>query len=134
MELFVSSIAAPSLAEFSRFSATRGVRLAGSAIVIALLSILLQVHLRTGDDVSWLITASEKALAGQVPYVDFFEPNPPASLMLYLPSVYLAQWLGVAPEFMVAFAGFAAIVGSLALCAAILSRARLLEAIGPLGA
>jgi hypothetical protein len=130
----VSSIAAPSLAEFSRFSATRGVRLAGSAIVIALLSILLQVHLRTGDDVSWLITASEKALAGQIPYVDFFEPNPPASLMLYLPSVYLAHLFGVAPEFMVAFAGFAAVFISLALCAAILARARLLDEIGPLGA
>jgi hypothetical protein len=130
----VSSIAAPGLAGFSGESVTRAARLAGMAILIALLSVLLQVHLRTGDDVSWLITASEKALAGQVPYVDFFEPNPPASLMLYLPSVYLAHWLGVAPEFMVAFAGFAAIVGSLALCAAILSRARLLEAIGPLGA
>ncbi len=129
----MSSIAAPSLTGYSGIFSTRAMRLAAPAVVITLLSVLLQVHLRTGDDVSWLITASEKALAGQIPYVDFFEPNPPASLMLYVPSVFLAHLLGVAPEFMVSFVGFAAIFGSLALCATILARANLLDDIGMLG-
>ncbi|MEO6432656.1 MAG: hypothetical protein ABIO29_01590 [Sphingomicrobium sp.] len=52
-------------------------------------------------DVSWLITVSERVLAGQRLYVDVFEVNPPASVWLYLPQVALAHSLGLRPEAMI---------------------------------
>ena len=66
-----------------------------------------QPFLTTTTDVSWLITLSERILAGQTPYVDFLELNPPASLLLYLAPVAVARLTGAAPEFMVAAFGFA---------------------------
>src|SRR5215210_7672436 len=53
-------------------------------------------------DVSWLITVSEKLLAGGRLYVDVIEPNPPASVWLYVPQVWFAARLGLHPEAMVA--------------------------------
>lgn len=51
-----------------------------------------------GPDVSWLITVSERILAGGRLYVDILEPNPPMAGWLYLPPVFLARTLGLAPE------------------------------------
>jgi hypothetical protein len=51
-----------------------------------------------GPDVSWLITVSERILAGGRLYVDILEPNPPMAGYLYMPPVLLAHTLGVAPE------------------------------------
>ena len=55
-------------------------------------------------DVSWLITVSERVLAGQRLYIDIFEVNPPASVWLYLPQVALARALGVRPETLIVVA------------------------------
>jgi hypothetical protein len=101
--------------------------------LIALAAIALQARLGAVDDVSWLITASERTLDGQVPYKDFLEVNPPASILMYLPPVYLARLLGLAPELMVAVFGFIGIAASLALSAAILARAGLVEKFGAIG-
>lgn len=49
-------------------------------------------------DVSWLITVAERVLGGDRLYVDIFETNPPASVWLYVPQVWLAQALGLRPE------------------------------------
>lgn len=62
-------------------------------------------------DVSWLITVSERLLAGERLYADVFELNPPASVWLYVPLVWLAQLIGARPEAVVV-AGF--IAGGLA--------------------
>jgi hypothetical protein len=113
---------------------TRAMQIGASFALIVLLSFVLQLRLGTVDDVSWLITACERLLAGQTLYVDFFESNPPASVLVYLPPVYLAHLVGVAPEFAVAAFGFAAITASLALCAAILKRANLAGEVGTPGA
>src|SRR5581483_10993390 len=43
----------------------------------------------------------EKVLAGERPYVDFIEVNPPASIFLYLPAVVFARATGMTPEFAV---------------------------------
>ncbi len=51
-----------------------------------------------GPDVSWLITVSERILAGGRLYIDILEPNPPMAGWLYLPPVALARALGLAPE------------------------------------
>lgn len=51
-----------------------------------------------GPDVSWLMTVSERILAGQTLYVDILEPNPPVAGYLYMLPVWLAQMFGIAVE------------------------------------
>ena len=105
-----------------------------SIAVIAAAAMLLQWRFGLLGDVSWLITVDEKWLGGATPYRDIIEINPPASLMLYWPAVALARELGVAPEFTVAAFGFLSIAAGLALAAAILARAGLMDRLGGLGA
>jgi hypothetical protein len=59
-------------------------------------------------DVSWLITVSERILAGDRLYVDILEVNPPASVWMYVPLVWLAHGIGARPEAVVA-GGFVAV-------------------------
>ncbi len=54
------------------------------------------------SDVSWLITVSERVLGGDRLYVDIMEVNPPASVWMYLPLVWLAHLLAIKPEAIVA--------------------------------
>lgn len=56
-----------------------------------------------GPDVSWLITVSERILAGGRLYVDILEPNPPMAGYLYMPPVLLARAFGLPPEPLVVF-------------------------------
>jgi hypothetical protein len=76
---------------------------AAALIAIAIQSLWIPVD----ADVSWLLTVSERVLAGDRLYVDIVEVNPPASVWLYLPLVWLAQLIGARPEAVVV-AGFAA--------------------------
>ena len=70
-----------------------------SLLVLAAVALTLQFLVVPIDaDVSWLITVSERVLAGQKLYVDVFEVNPPASVWLYLPQVALAHAIGARPE------------------------------------
>ncbi len=105
----------------------------GLTLAIGALAVALQTRFGLLGDVSWLITADEKWLDGEVPYRDFIEINPPASLLLYWPAIALARLVGVWPEFAVAAFGFLSIAAGLALSAAILGRAGLVGRIGPLG-
>ena len=66
-------------------------------------------------DVSWLITVNEKMLAGQRLYVDIVEVNPPASIWLYTPFVWLAHALHLRPEAVVATAFIAGALATSAL-------------------
>src|SRR6187551_2816678 len=75
-------------------------------------------------DVSWLITVCERVLSGDRLYVDILELNPPASVWLYMPFVWLARAIGVRPE--AAVAG-AFVAGGLASAFATLRIARLLD-------
>jgi hypothetical protein len=71
----------------------------------AVIAALVQSFLVPIDcDVSWLITVNEKMLAGQRLYVDVIEVNPPASIWLYTPFVWLAQQLQLRPEAVIAAA------------------------------
>jgi hypothetical protein len=105
----------------------------GLTLAIGALAVALQARFGLLGDVSWLITADEKWLDGEVPYRDFIEINPPASLLLYWPAIALARLVGVSPEFAVAAFGFLSIAAGLGLSAAILGRAGLIGRIGPLG-
>lgn len=65
----------------------------------ALVAVAIQsLWLPLDSDVSWLITVSERVLSGSRLYVDVVEVNPPASVWLYLPFVWLAQASGIRPE------------------------------------
>lgn len=80
-------------------------------------------------DVSWLVTLCEKILAGQTPYVDFLETNPPASIYLYLPPVVLAKLLGLKAEFAVGVFVYAAVGLSLWASACIVWNSDLLRGV-----
>jgi hypothetical protein len=66
-------------------------------------------------DVSWLITVNEKMLAGRRLYVDIVEVNPPASIWLYTPFVWLAHALQLRPEAVIAAAFIAGALATSAL-------------------
>ncbi len=66
--------------------------------VVVLAAILVQSLSETNTDVSWLLTLGERWLAGDRPYVDFVEVNPPASLLLYMPAIFASRWFGLSPE------------------------------------
>jgi len=104
----------------------------GLTLVVAAVSIGVQLTLGMLADVSWLITMDERWLAGQVPYRDVMEINPPASLLLYLPAVALAHGLSLRPEFVVSVFSFASIAVSVGSSARILKRAGLLASVGPI--
>lgn len=125
------SLSSPASAE--RAGAPRRSATLALCAAIGLAAVALQIHYGLLGDVSWLITVDEKWLDGQTPYLDVIEINPPASLLLYWPAVALARLVGVRPELTVAAFGFLSIAASLAVCAAILRRSRLVERIGPIG-
>lgn len=85
------------------------------------------------SDVSWLITFCEKVLAGETPYVDVIESNPPAAFLVYMPATFAASVTGLPAEFLVAVSIFIAIAASLALSAWIFIRAGITSRLGAPG-
>jgi hypothetical protein len=82
---------------------TMSVAALAAAVAVAIQSLWIPLD----PDVSWLITVCERMLSGDRLYVDIVEVNPPASVWLYLPLVWLAKLVGARPEAVVA-AGFTA--------------------------
>jgi hypothetical protein len=76
---------------------------------------------RTDVDVAWLLTLGEKMLAGQRPYIDIFEANPPMSILMYLPAILAGRWVGLAADTMVPVLVMLGSVASLALSGRILA-------------
>ncbi len=76
--------------------ATRQAAVIVAALVVA--ALLQSLVIPLDCDVSWLLTASEGVLAGKRLYIDIVEVNPPASVWLYLPMVWLAHLLAVKVE------------------------------------
>ncbi len=95
-------------------------------LAIFAFGVLLRHLVVANTDVSWLITLCEKMLAGERPYVDFVETNPPAAFLLYLLPVMLARVLALRPEPVVDAFIFAAAAVSLWLSAATLGRSQFL--------
>jgi hypothetical protein len=86
------------------------------AFAAAVITALVQSFLVPIDcDVSWLTTVNEKMLAGQRLYVDIIEVNPPASIWLYTPFVWLAHQLQLRPEAMIVAAFIAGALATSAL-------------------
>ena len=94
----LSRVAPFPLADTSRgmAPATRQAAVIVAALVVA--ALLQSLVIPLDCDVSWLLTASEAVLAGKRLYIDIIEVNPPASVWLYLPMVWLAHMLAVKVE------------------------------------
>lgn len=95
------------MAATSASTAARGSSMGGDPrlilVVAALIAAVVQSFFVPIDgDVSWLITVSEQVLGGKRLYLDIFEVNPPASVWLYVPLVWLAQLTGLRAEGVVA--------------------------------
>ena len=90
---------------------------------IALAAFAYQLRLGVYTDPLWLMICCERWLDGQTAYVDFLENSPPAAILVYLPPVVVARWLGVAREPL--FVAYVLVVVGLCvgLCARLLSSA-----------
>lgn len=88
---------------------------------------LWQTRWGVNTDTSWIITICERVLGGDRLYVDLIETNPPFTTWLYLPAVYLAKRLGVAPEYLVYGYTYAVCLFGLGFAALVARRARLPE-------
>ncbi len=99
-----------------------------AAATLVVLALAIQLKLGMMADVAWLINCNERWLDGAVPYRDFIEINPPASLLVYGPAVAAARALRLPAEAGVSAFGFLAAGAALAGSAVILRRA---PAMGP---
>lgn len=74
-------------------------RLVGLAwLTVLATSLWWQQRWGTIPDTSWLIHVGMRMLDGKRLYVDVIETNPPFSIWLYLPAIWLARLSGVSPE------------------------------------
>src|SRR5438874_6411370 len=101
----------PLLRWLPRFRPALAIGFAAAVITALVQSFLVPIDC----DVSWLITVNEKVLAGQRLYVDIIEVNPPASIWLYTPFVWLAHQLQLRPEAVIVAAFIAGALATSAL-------------------
>ena len=95
----------------------------GLLVLLSAVAVALQIVLPTVPDVSWLFVVAEKMLAGQRLYVDVVETNPPMSVFLYTPAVWLEHIGGLSAETWQMVITFGLIVFELGLSALVMTRA-----------
>jgi len=103
------------------------------ALALVALAALWQCWVGLWGDVSWLLTVDERWFAGERPYIDLLETNPPATLLIYAPEVALARLTGWSADSFVIGAGFVLAALALALTARILQRTQRLGDVGMIG-
>lgn len=108
-------------------SAPRGGAVALAWIALLAFAVLWQGRWGTVPDASWGILMAEAVLEGKRLYVDLFEVNPPFTLWLHLPPVWLARALGIAPEIVFAAYVYALTAAGLGLAGLVAARARFIE-------
>ena len=96
-------------------------------MVVLAIAVPWQMRWGVNPDTSWIITLSERVLAGDRLYIDVIETNPPFTLWLYLPAVYLANLLGVVPEYLVYAYSYALCIFGLWFASFVAHRARFPE-------
>lgn len=111
------------------FAVSRAGRLWPLVLSMIVLAVAVPWQTRWGviPDASWIITLCERVLAGDRLYVDLIETNPPFTVWLYLPAVYVARLLGVAPEYMVHAYTYTVCVFGLGFAGFVARRARFAE-------
>src|SRR4051812_36692461 len=70
-----------------------------SLIVIVLVALVERWYVMPNANVAWLLTVAERMIDGQRIYVDTIETNPPFSIWLYLPAVWIGRLLRLRPEY-----------------------------------
>ncbi len=95
-------------------------------IAALLAAALLRNVVEQNSDVDGILTEVERALAGQRMYADFLEVNPPGALLIYVPPILLARWLGIEPDVAVNGLILASVVATLAIAGRVLAAGRLL--------
>jgi hypothetical protein len=96
------------------------------ALVLGI-AVIVRCFIWLNSDVSWLLTLAEQVLAGARAYVDYSEPNPPASIIIYMPAILLAHLLSISAEFAVTILIFSGALASLWLVARALPDDKLLQ-------
>lgn len=95
--------------------------------LILLIAPFWQMRWGTVGDTAWLIHVCEQILSGQRLYIDVVETNPPASVMLYMPPVWLASRLGVDADVLTAAYSYAVVLFGLGFAAWIVRRGSLAD-------
>ncbi|HXV00116.1 MAG TPA: hypothetical protein VG166_06440, partial [Caulobacteraceae bacterium] len=90
------------------------------ALTLILFGGFVQALLILNGDLAWLLTLDEKWLAGQRPYADLLEVNPPMSLLIYMPAVWISRIVNVQPQYIILAQVFALICASTYLTSKIL--------------
>jgi len=103
-----------------------GIYALGAAVVVG--AAVIRALSWLNCDVSWLLTIGEDVLGGARPYVDFSEPNPPASFLIYLPAIVIARLMAVSAESIVSGLLIVGTMASLWLAGHILTGGGLLAA------
>ncbi|PJB72606.1 MAG: hypothetical protein CO093_02710 [Alphaproteobacteria bacterium CG_4_9_14_3_um_filter_47_13] len=76
---------------------------------------VVQSQLSINGDTAWLLTAARRLLDGGMMSTDFYETNPPLSVLYHIPPVFLAKILAV-PEYILVFLYFSGLI-ALSACA-----------------
>jgi hypothetical protein len=97
------------------------------SFAILVFAVLQQAVGHVNSDDAWFMTFAETFLAGETPYIDISDPNPPAGFLVYVPSIILARALGLAPEPVLIFLTFAGAISSIFISGLILKRCGLLR-------
>ena len=87
------------------------------AVLVLAVAALVRCFIWLNSDVSWLLTLAEQVLAGARAYVDYSEPNPPASIMIYMPAILFAELFSISAESALTILLFVGALVSLALVA-----------------
>ncbi len=105
-------------------TSTRSAGLAPALVAVFVVA-AAAIHLNwpPPSDVSWLLTVCDRMLGGQRLYADIAETNPPMTVWLYLPLVWLAGKLGASAETVVVIATIGVCIASIALADRILDAA-----------
>ena len=69
-----------------------------AAVLMALAAMVFHAFMPTKDDISWLIINAEALLDGKELYKDIIETNPPLSVLLYVPAVFVEHLTGLRAE------------------------------------
>lgn len=99
------------------------------AVALMAIAIVLRTQVAANTDVSWLLTAGERVLAGRQLYVDIIETNPPMAVLAYMPGIVLARALHLPVEMVTDALVFALMLLSLAVTAVCLRRSSVLDGV-----
>ena len=84
--------------------------------LIVLAVFVFQLLQGLNGDTSWLLSVGERWLDGAKPYVQVLETNPPMSVLMFLPEVWLGRVLDVRPETLVILATALTALGAIEFC------------------